>query len=122
MQPKAASAALFETYVRRSQGLHQPQEDEPLPCGKGKTLRSIRCKNSNCFLRLIYFQVKPAGGHKTPGQKALQAASPASDSPIRFVGLLAWKKKRNDVDGDTLDTAWKRSELWLTANPDYRRQ
>jgi hypothetical protein len=119
LKPVPARAALFETFGRRCLDRHLPREDEPLPLGKGRSLRSIRATLEGSEFRLIYAQVRPV---KSGGQAGPETAVAVSVEalPVRFVGLVAWAKKRARV-GDKGELAWRRSELWLAQHPDYRR-
>jgi hypothetical protein len=118
LTPAAAGAALLETFGRRcSGGDLLEKEDEPLPVGRGQTLRSIRTRLGNNRYRLIYFQVRPKNA-KNPAPQTTQVA--LSVSRLRFVGLLAWEKKRTNV-GEKGGVAWKRSELWLKDHPEFER-
>jgi hypothetical protein len=111
-------AALLETFSRRCTGDHFPREDEPLKVGKGKMLHAIRVTYGKCEYRLIYVQVK----HPTSSPRNTTAVVVKVDStPIQFVGLLAWVKKRSNVGTARGGIAWQRSELWLDEHEDYVR-
>lgn len=118
LRPRPAQAALFEAFGRRCEGRHLVREDEYLPIGKGRSLRSIRTTFSGSEYRLIYAQVRPIGsrGSRAPTAVAVRIEA----RPLRFVALLAWAKKRANV-GDRGNTAWERSERWLEAHPGYER-
>lgn len=118
LTPKAAQATLLEVFSRRCDGSDLlPREDEPLPVGKGQTLRSIRTTLGSNQYRLIYFQVKP----RSEGSgRVSKVALSVEARRLRFVGLLAWQKKRTNV-GKKGSVAWHRSQIWLDENPGYER-
>jgi hypothetical protein len=116
---KGAAASLFETFGRRCSGKDiLPREDEPLRIGKGRMLRATRTTYSRSEYRLIYFQVKPKN---KPSAGATTVVLKVDRTPIRFVGVLAWAKKRTNVGGPRSATAWERTERWLDENPEYLR-
>jgi hypothetical protein len=118
LKDPAAAASLLEALVRRSKDQHLPREDEALPLGKGRSLRSIRITYARSEYRLIYMLVRHS--EKTPQEKGERIVVAAVRRPIRFVGLLAWRKNQPKV-GARGNTAWTRSEEWLADNPNYRR-
>lgn len=120
LSPMPAQAALLETFWRRCSEDHLEREDEPLPIGKGRSLRSIRASFGSNEYRLIYFQVRPINDGGSEVLPRSRVAVAAEINPLRFVGLLAWVKKRNKAGGTT-KTAWDRSELWLADHPEYER-
>jgi hypothetical protein len=115
----AAVATLLEAMVRRSKDQHQVRENEALPVGKGRALRAIRVTYERSEYRLIYMQVRHARADPTPSSTRVVVAA-ATRRPVRFVGLLAWRKNQPRV-GHHAATAWSRSEDWLHENPQYER-
>jgi hypothetical protein len=114
---KQISAALLEAFGRRCHDQHLPREDERLPIGRGKALRSIRITLAGSQFRLVYFQVRDLDG----AERTRVASSRATKRPIRFVGLLAWGKKDKKLGSARAKTAWDRSIRWLEVNQGYGR-
>jgi len=112
---RGAAPTLIEAFVRRSHEGQFLREDEPLPIGKGQTLRAIRKSYQGSEYRLIYMQVRGVVSRRS--ERVVVAVV---KRPIRFVGLLAWQKKQPRVGGRG-KTAWARSQEWLRAHPDYER-
>lgn len=117
---KGAAATLLDAFIRRCNDLNLPREDEPLPIGKGKVLRSIRITYGGSEFRLVYFQVRPTGKSKERRPRSKKTGQP-TDRPLRFVGLLAWGKKGRKLGTTRGKTGWDRSVRWLEQNLGYKR-
>jgi mRNA-degrading endonuclease RelE of RelBE toxin-antitoxin system len=114
----AAAASLLEAFTGRCLERHLPRQDEALPTGKGRGLRSIRITYCGGEFRLIYATVRPA---KSPASKRPGATRRPGARPIRFLGLLAWSKKQDRVGSPRAATAWARADAWFADHPEYRR-
>jgi hypothetical protein len=116
---KAGGASLLETFSRRCSGDDLlPREDEPLKIGRSRMLHATRTTYGKCEYRLIYFKVK-ARNH--PGTGVTTVVLKVDSTPIQFVGVLAWVKKRTAVGSARGTTAWRRTEQWLEDHPEYLR-